>query len=636
MRYSRFIPHVLAVGTLFFLASTTKAHPADWIPVAPPTALPAPSKVILPASRDYNAPAGLPLRVLFDNPVRDPHILHAPDGYYYMVATSAKDTLPPSIPSRPDSDFWTFNDGIPLWRSKDLVKWETLGYVWQFERDANWSKALKPSPHTGDGKPVRAIWAPEIHYMKGTYWLVYSMNYDGTGLLKSTSGKPEGPYIEMKPTGPISDGIDATLFEDTDGSVYWLDFGYRVAKMKPDLSDIAEPMHDLNFVPNPPWGEGINLKRVNGKYLWTNAGRESGSYDCYSATADAVQGPYLNRYRAIPYAGHNNLFPDDKGQWWSTLFHPNDYLNLGFRPCIVPLSVSKDALIEPKRAYPRPVWSYSTTAPQGNWTAKNYDDKKWKQGEAGFGDPKIKETGPITDVATPWKSGDLWLRRRFRADAETSNPLLFLRASGPVEVSLNGALVYSGKDTFKDYRTEMLDGVTLLKRENVLAVHTQSGTEMPYFDLGLVEAKERFVLPTAKEKVANWRYTLEAPAVGWLTPTFDDKAWTSAPGGFGRVPDAAGNTPWTTPDIWLRRAFTIKTATFEKPMLRVAYDEDADVYINGVLAAHLPGFSGSYVDVPMTPESIAALKVGRNTIAVHCHQTVGLQFIDVGIVDKTD
>ncbi len=56
---------------------------------------------------------GLPARVLFDNPVRDPHILHAPDGFYYMVATAAKNTLPDSIPARPDADFWWFNDGIP-------------------------------------------------------------------------------------------------------------------------------------------------------------------------------------------------------------------------------------------------------------------------------------------------------------------------------------------------------------------------------------------------------------------------------------------------------------------------------------------------------------------------------------------
>ncbi len=625
------IRRFLSLVALFTFCATSRA--AEWIPVPLPAAPLAPSKVLLPASRDFNARAGLPVRVLFDNPVRDPHILHAPDGFFYMVATAAKNTLPPSIPARSDSDFWTWNDGIPLWRSKDLVSWETLGYVWQFERDATWSKALKISPHTGDGKPVRAIWAPEIHFLKGTYWLVYSMNYDGTGLLKSTSGKPEGPYVEMKPGGPISDGIDATLFEDADGSVYWLDFGYRIAKMKSDMSDIAEPMHDLKFSPNPPWGEGINLKRVGNKYLWTNAGRESGSYDAYSATSDSVEGPFLNRYRAIPFAGHNNLFQDGGGNWWSTLFHPNDFLNLGFRPAVVPLAMSKDALIEPKRSYARPTWKFSSEKPGGNWTAKSYNDKAWKSGQAGFGDAKIKETGPITDVATTWKSGDLWLRRTFKTEAETQHPLLFLRHSGPIEVFLNGLQIHTWTDALKDYRTEMLDGVTLEKGENTLAVHVQSGPSLPYFDAGLVESKERLVLPTAREKVANWRMTTDAPAEDWMKPGFDDMAWTRAPGGFGQVPGAAGSTDWKTPDIWLRRKFTLKTARFQNPKLRIAYDEDAEVYINGVLAAHLPGFSTGYVDVPMSPESVAAFQIGVNTIAVHCRQTVGAQFIDVGIVD---
>ncbi len=614
------------------LIASTPARAADWIPVPPPAATPAPAKVLLPAARDFNAPAGLPARVLFDNPVRDPHILHAPDGFFYMVATASKNTLPASIPSRPNSDFWTWNDGIPLWRSKDLVGWETAGYVWQFERDATWNRAAKPSPHTGDGKPVRAIWAPEIHFFKNTFWMTYSMNYDGTGLLKSTSGKAEGPYIEMKPSGPISDGIDATIFEDSDGGVYWLDFGYRIARMKSDLSDIAEPMHDLNFSPAPPWGEGINLKKVGGKYLWTNAGRESGSYDAYSATSDKVEGPYRNRYRAIPYAGHNNLFQDNSGNWWSTLFHPNDYLNLGFRPAVVPLSVSKDNIIEPKRSYPRPTWKFSGAKPIGNWTAKSYNDKSWRSGQAGFGDPKIEESGPITDVATTWKFGDLWLRRTFVSASETPNPLLFLRHSGPIEVSLNGTLVYSATDALKDYRAEMLDGMTIPKGENTVAVHVQGG-DAPYFDAGLIEARERFFLPTAREKVALWRMTTDAPANDWMKPAFNDASWTNAPAGFGNVPDAAGQTPWTTPDIWLRRDFVLKNTQFKNPRLRIAYDEDAEVYINGVLATKLPGFNSKYEDFPLSPQSLAALKTGTNTIAVHCHQTVGAQFIDVGIVD---
>jgi hypothetical protein len=55
-----------------------------------------------------------------------------------------------------------------------------------------------------------------------------------------------------------------------------------------------------------------------------------------------------------------------------------------------------------------------------------------------------------------------------------------------------------------------------------------------------------------------------------------------------------------------------------------------DVYINGVLAASAAGFTTDYEEVPLTPAGKAALKAGKNVIAVRCRQTGGGQYIDVG------
>lgn len=92
-------------------------------------------------------------------------------------------------------------------------------------------------------------------------------------------------------------------------------------------------------------------------------------------------------------------------------------------------------------------------------------------------------------------------------------------------------------------------------------------------------------------------------------------------------------TEWNTDDIWLRRTFTMGQSKLDNPTIRIFHDEDAEIYLNGVLAARVGGFTGDYVDVPMSPASVAALQIGGNLIAVHCHQTGGGQFIDVGIVD---
>jgi hypothetical protein len=56
------------------------------------------------------------------------------------------------------------------------------------------------------------------------------------------------------------------------------------------------------------------------------------------------------------------------------------------------------------------------------------------------------------------------------------------------------------------------------------------------------------------------------------------------------------------------------------------------VYLNGVLAAELPGFIEHYEQFDLRPEAVATLKPGVNTLAVHCHQTTGGQYVDVGLI----
>jgi len=52
-----------------------------------------------------------------------------------------------------------------------------------------------------------------------------------------------------------------------------------------------------------------------------------------------------------------------------------------------------------------------------------------------------------------------------------------------------------------------------------------------------------------------------------------------------------------------------------------------------VQAASPKGFVAEYVRAPISRKALAALKQGANTLAVHCKQTSGGQYIDVGLVD---
>jgi hypothetical protein len=65
--------------------------------------------------------------------------------------------------------------------------------------------------------------------------------------------------------------------------------------------------------------------------------------------------------------------------------------------------------------------------------------------------------------------------------------------------------------------------------------------------------------------------------------------------------------------------------------LVIYHDEDAEVYINGTRVWSEPGFITDYKEVPLGASLSELLKPGNNRIAVHCHQTVGGQYIDIGL-----
>lgn len=312
--------------------------------------------------------------------MRDTYVTKGPDGYFYLTGTTA--TPGRYFPGQ--IHCWDYNDGLYMWKSRDMKNWSPMGLVWSFDKDAaDWQrkgKPIKPGAKSVNGDPLdslyRAVWAPELHYIKSQKkWLMIACLNGGNGsfVLESTSGKPEGPYRNIKgnETKAIYPNIDLSAFEDTNGEVYLIGHNHYIAKMKKDLSDIAEPFKALKETPYQPdpYIEGVWLDKHHGKYqllqtVWSVPKPDGSytylrdekkdktvySYDVVVAESDNIYGPYGPRYPAILEGGHNNLFKDNDGNWWSTtFFNPRGIMGTKFpvtcRPAVVPVKWENNKLM---------------------------------------------------------------------------------------------------------------------------------------------------------------------------------------------------------------------------------------------------------------------------------------------------
>jgi hypothetical protein len=277
------------------------------------------------------------LRILMDVWMRDTSICTGPDGTYYLTGTGGTPRG------------W-FSDGIYVWKSRDLKAWEPLGQVWSLAKDSTWQLKGRQLAQT-------QLWAPEIHYAKGSFWLTYCTSYppgpgvtNGCGLLRSTTGKPEGPYTDVKPDAPFARELDGSLFEDDDGTVYYLYGGCHIAKMKDDMSGLAEGFRQIGPAEGGPVGfEGISLFKANGKYYLSTAAcpLPEENYDCMTAVGDSVYGPYRKHHVSVPRGGHNVFFKDRDGQWWSTYFGGDRNGPFWEKPALLRVEFAPDGTIHP-------------------------------------------------------------------------------------------------------------------------------------------------------------------------------------------------------------------------------------------------------------------------------------------------
>ena len=147
-----------------------------------------------------------------------------------------------------------------------------------------------------------------------------------------------------------------------------------------------------------------------------------------------------------------------------------------------------------------------------------------------------------------------------------------------------------------------------------------------------IRNKPVLLLSDARTTGETWKYTTRKPTDDWHEVGFGDSKWDSGKGGFGKegTPGSKVNTQWHTPDVWLRRDFRL--AAIPKTLrLHLHHDEDVEVYLNGKLILERKGHVSKYETHDVSKAAGDVLQTGKNVIAVHCRQTTGGQYVDLGM-----
>jgi hypothetical protein len=151
--------------------------------------------------------------------------------------------------------------------------------------------------------------------------------------------------------------------------------------------------------------------------------------------------------------------------------------------------------------------------------------------------------------------------------------------------------------------------------------------------LGEQSTVYKTIVPAGDEVNYETVYTESDPGKDWMNNSFNDSHWQKGKAPFG---DDKGisKTIWLSRDIWVRRNFTINNLDLNNFFLKVRYDDDVEVYLNGETVYAIKGVSSKFLYIPIKEEIKSKIKKGKNILAIHVTNTGGGALLDAGIVQE--
>lgn len=260
-----------------------------------------------------------------------------------------------------EGDFYIFatGEGLPIYRSDDLVNWELIDRVFD-DYVPEWAAEAVPG--------TEGIWAPEIGKLNDKYYAYYSVSTFGSqqsviGVAVNETLDPANDNYQWQDLGLVIESfpgyrynaIDAAPFQDDDGSAYivWGSYweGLFLSELDPETGKRPEGAEEIHVAARPGVGSRAieapyMTKRGDYYYLWVSwdwcCGGAESTYKVVIGRSRNPKGPFRDyNGRTMTRGGgtlvvanndnwrgtaHNSVVKTDMGDWIA--HHTYDTCNL--------------------------------------------------------------------------------------------------------------------------------------------------------------------------------------------------------------------------------------------------------------------------------------------------------------------
>lgn len=261
---------------------------------------------------------------------------------------------------RQNGTYYLFSTGhgIKVRSSKDMINWKTEKPV--FASSPEWTQSVV------EGFKGH-IWAPDIIYRNGKYYLYYSVsafgkNTSAIGVATNATLDPEDPdfnwmdhgiVIQSHPNRDLWNAIDPNIIIDED-QVPWMSFGsfwngLKMVKLKKNMLEIAEPQEwhtiarrerSFDFQDSKAGDAALEapfiFKKDSKYYLflsWDLCCRgEKSTYKVVVGRSDNATGPYIDKDGKPLFMGGGSILVQGDENWYGAghnsiyTFDGKDYL----------------------------------------------------------------------------------------------------------------------------------------------------------------------------------------------------------------------------------------------------------------------------------------------------------------------